>query len=88
MLDRQQGGEAWIIDPDSPTVRMATFTCSHCGSLIHIKTKKLEDIGWLCHGCMKWVCPACATKDTKCDVIERKLDRIEASDRARRSYGF
>ena len=40
--------------------------------------------GGFCYGCGKLVCPQCA--GGQCDVIEKKLERWEASYHARRSY--
>lgn len=79
-------GTAILTDPDSGTVTRDTMTCGHCNGLTHIKPRmRPEDIGGLCKVCMRLVCPQCV--GAVCEVIEQKLERWEASQAARRSYG-
>lgn len=64
-----------------------TTQCSHCQKLTHVKPgTRPEDIGGFCYGCAKPICASCVGK--VCDVIEKKLERAEASYHARRSYGL
>lgn len=64
-----------------------TFTCGHCNSVTMVPPMaRPEDIGGLCYGCMRAICSRCV--DGGCDPIEEKLQRIEASYHARRSYGL
>jgi hypothetical protein len=44
------------------------------------------DSGGLCKVCMRFVCSRCVGH--ACDVIEKKLERWEASYHARKSYGL
>ena len=65
-----------------------TFTCHHCNSVVHVKPKcNPDDLGGMCRLCMKMICPRCVDLGI-CDPIEKKLERMEARDRALRSYGF
>jgi len=80
-------GHATLVDPDLGTVVRDTMTCGHCNRLTHIKPKmRPEDMGGLCKVCMRLICSHCV--GAACDVIEQKLERWEASQAARRSYGI
>lgn len=80
-------GQARLSDPDRGTVECDTMTCGHCNRMSHIRPgTRPEDLGGLCKVCMRLVCCTCVGQP--CDVIERKLARAEASERARRSYGL
>ena len=64
-----------------------TFTCCHCNSIVHVKAlAPMDEFGSMCRNCMKMTCPRCA--DGPCIPFEKKLERLEARDRARQSYGF
>ena len=64
-----------------------TFTCFHCGRVIHVKPKMdAADLGGLCKLCMKLICPACLGNG--CSPLEKKLEQMEARGRALRSYGL
>ena len=64
-----------------------TFTCGHCPRVTHVMPKMdPADLGGLCKVCAKLICSRCVGKG--CDPFEKKLERSEARDRARRSYGI
>lgn len=78
-------GYAAVSSPTGKTVEMHTRTCGHCMRVDHIKPKMdPAEMGGLCFVCMRLVCQGCVGKG--CDVIEKKLERAEASYHARRSY--
>jgi len=81
------GGYACIFDPGGVRTEWDTHTCAHCNTVIHMRNKKLDDIGGLCRQCMKPICRGCL--DNGCTPFERKLEMMEARDRFRRSliYG-
>lgn len=82
----RQGGYAVIVDPDGGKIEASTFTCAHCNSIVHVWPKmKMDDLGSMCRNCMKMVCAKCS--DLGCVPFEKKLERLEARDRALRSYG-
>jgi hypothetical protein len=65
-----------------------TFTCCHCNVVVKVMPKcNPDDLGGMCRLCMKMVCPKCVDTGI-CDPIEKKLERLEARDRALRSYGI
>jgi hypothetical protein len=66
-----------------------TFTCGHCQRMKRIPHgKRAEDtVGRVCSCCQRVVCAKCKGEAT-CDVIEKKLERAEARDAARRGMGF
>lgn len=93
----REGGYLVTTDPD-PTkskgqqavVERSTFTCGHCGSIVVVPPNcAANDMpGGLCWGCRRFICNTCETIRTqtmKCDVIENKLERAEASARLKRS---
>lgn len=82
---RNPGGWVCITEPDAPVVEMDTFTCGHCNKVVQVKVKASPDeLGGYCYCCTKMVCPLCVGKG--CDPFEKKLERMEASYHARRSY--
>ena len=84
---RRPQGYALLTDPEKGIKEADTFSCSHCNRIVHVKPKAdPADMGGLCKCCMRLICPACVGK--ACDVLERKLERQEASYQARRSYGL
>lgn len=80
------GGYAFTFGPNGVQDELDTFTCAHCNRVVHVKPKcDPDDLGGNCRLCMKMVCPECV--DGGCTPFEKKLELIEARDRALRSYG-
>jgi hypothetical protein len=78
---RKPGGYAYLFDENGVQKEADTFSCGHCGKIVHVKP--MADpaaIGGLCYCCNKHVCPVCVAEG-RCDPLERKLERWEASDR-------
>lgn len=64
-----------------------SFTCFHCSRVVHVKARQAPELlGGLCKICMKLICMHCVDKG--CDPFEKKLERWEAKEIARRSYGL
>ena len=83
----KERGQGTISGPDGET-RHSTFTCFHCNKVVVVvQGCAPEDMGGLCKMCMGLTCPECTDKGS-CDPFEKKMERAEASDRARRSYGL
>ena len=71
----------------SGTLERDTFTCCHCGSVVHVKPRvSMDDFGSMCRLCMKMVCPRCA--NFGCTPFEKRLEASEKRDQALRSYGL
>ena len=65
-----------------------TCTCQHCGKIVRIKPfcdPADIEFGGMCKVCGGFICAQCYGKN-RCDPLERKLERAEASYHARRSY--
>ncbi len=68
------------------TYECDTFTCMHCGKVVHVRPKANPDeFGSMCRHCMKMVCPTCASGP--CVPWLEKLERAERKQEALRSYG-
>lgn len=99
---RRPGGYATVVSPVRSVVNLDglrceqipegvfevdTFSCSHCQRITHVMPRMdPADLGGMCKVCYKLICPFCVGKG--CDPLEKKLERSEARDRARRSYGI
>lgn len=99
---RNPGGYAVIVAPEPTRVNFDrlrcetigegtfeadTFTCIHCNHIVHVKAGAIpEELGSMCRGCMKMVCPRCAPGP--CVPWLKQLEAAEARDRALRSYGM
>lgn len=84
---RNPGGYSILTPAEGAVQECDTFTCKHCNRVTFVKPKMdPTELGGLCKMCMGLVCSHCAGKP--CDVFEKKLERAEASERARRSYGI
>ena len=80
-------GYACIFDGDGVNKECDTATCNHCNTVFHIKPgMHPSDIGGFCRICEKIICCQCV--GDVCIPFEKRLDAIEARDRARRSYGI
>lgn len=87
------GGYLITTDPDptksqgqKATVEFDTITCGHCSRLVPVPALcKPEDMPFaLCWGCRRHICRQCDAERARtltCDVIENKLERMEARDR-------
>lgn len=85
---RKAGGYAISVDINGGTQETDTFTCGHCNRIVFVAAKcNPDDLGGHCRVCMTMICPACVAT-AKCDPMEEKLKRAEASYDARRSYGL
>ena len=83
----KQGGYAYSWDADGTRKEVPTFTCHHCNTVVHIEYKcNPDDLGGRCRLCYQDICPKCV--DGPCIPFEKKLDMMEANDRALRSYGL
>ena len=81
------GGYAYTFDPTGIVQECDTQTCNHCNKVVHIKHKMdPADMGGLCKQCMKFICPKCV--GFSCTPFEKKLEAVEARERALRSYGI
>lgn len=85
-MRKPQGLATWTT-PEGKQVEAETFTCGHCQKIVFVKPKcDPADAGGLCKLCMTLICPKCAG-DTKCDIFEKKLLRLEARDRLMQAMG-
>lgn len=75
-----------LFDINGRIVEAETFTCRHCQALVVIPPKSPpQNMGGYCYSCDALTCQPCAEKP--CEHFEKKLERVEASYHARRSYG-
>lgn len=82
------GGYLYSFDPDGVRQEADTFSCHHCNRIVIVKPKcDPDDLGGMCRLCMKMICPSCVDLG-QCAPFEKKLEAIEAHDRALRSYGI
>lgn len=96
---RNPGGYFISTDPDprkgtgqTAVVERDSITCGHGGEIVLVPPMcKPEDMPYeTCWGCRRFICRNCGAemhRTMKCDVIENKLERWEASDRLRREIG-
>lgn len=83
---RKPGGELTVFGP-STSVTRDTFTCKHCQKIVVVPPKaRAEDCGGWCRMCAAPICTECSAKP--CVPFEKRLERLEASHEARRSYGM
>jgi len=62
-----------------------TFVCNHCQKIVFVKPKcDPADLGGLCWGCNKLICPACTNKQV-CMPWEKQMEIMEARDRLYRA---
>lgn len=83
---RKPGGYACIVEPDKATREADTFSCVHCNTIVHVPAKADVNFFSICRQCMAPVCKRCAGKG--CVPFLKKLEIVEARDRALRSYGL
>ncbi len=82
---RKGTGQTAVVERDS-------ITCGHCNCIVLVKPMcPAHEMPFaLCWGCRRHICLKCdveRARTLKCDVIENKLERWEASDRFRREVG-
>ena len=83
---RKPQGYAVLTEPDKTVVERDTFTCGHCNKIVMVEPMADPTaMGGMCFCCMKLVCPTCVDTGL-CDPMEKKLERMESSYEARRSY--
>lgn len=75
-------GYGTIVDPDASTVEFDTYTCAHCNKIVQLRPHAPPD--GHCLMCNEGICETCAVRGN-CDPFEKKLERMEARDRLRRS---
>ena len=79
-------GYATLVSPEGKK-EWDSFTCIHCNRIVHVKPKmRPQDMGGFCYGCGECVCAKCVGKP--CTHIMKRIEAMEASYHARRSYGF
>lgn len=82
---QKPGGLAFSYDQSGRVIEHQTFTCKHCQKIVIIPHKAPpSELGGFCYSCDALICPECQNKP--CDHFEKKLESIEASYHARRSY--
>ena len=83
---RKPGGVLIATDVNGSVDETDSFSCGHCNRVVLVPVKcNPDDLGGHCRVCMAMICPACVSTG-KCDPLEEKLARAEASYEARRSY--
>lgn len=99
---RRPGGYATVVSPVKSIVQLDglrceeipegtfesdTFSCFHCGRITHVRPRMdPADMGGMCKICYQLICHKCVGHG--CDPFEKKMERAEARERARRSYGI
>jgi hypothetical protein len=57
-----------------------TMACQHCGHQEKLpENGEIADVGDLCRGCWKFICPRCVKRGS-CDPLEEQLRRWEAGE--------
>ena len=82
-----------IVDPDTGTHELDTFTCGHCQYIVdlhplqHGKTIGLNSANGWCFSCDMPLCPNCANRLELygCEIWEKQMEEIEARDRLYRA---
>lgn len=92
-LMRNPHGYGVITDPVLPFAQEHdTFACKHCGKHVIVPPQaNPENIAGRCKGCGELLCLGCwAARSTgaPCVTWEQQMERIEARERALRSYGL
>ncbi len=81
---RYEGGLATLTSPEGQQRYASTFTCAHCGFLVHVKGgQRAEDVGGGCRQCLNvknplsgMICAKCVAIGT-CTPFEKALERME-----------
>ncbi len=87
MAMRRPGGFLICYSPDG--VKQAdTFTCGHCQRITVVTGKSSAyELGGQCRACMRLICSHCCNL-LGCDVIEKKIERMETAGRRRAEMGL
>jgi hypothetical protein len=65
-----------------------SYTCFHCQRIVFVQPRcPPSDAGGWCGRCTRLICKRCVGKGS-CTPWERQMERMEARDRALRSYGL
>ena len=68
------------------------FVCKHCQKNVVVPYKASPtELGGRCHTCDGLICPNCVRKLDRgelCETWEKAMERMEAREAARRSYGL
>jgi hypothetical protein len=90
---RRAEGHYEIIDPtlSGGKAESDTIQCAHCNGHFDVIPYRdpVSDHG-ICLCCLHFICEGCADemdRTLKCVPFERRLERLEAQDRFRRSVG-
>jgi hypothetical protein len=89
-------GVAEMALPYGEIMHCQTFTCSHCNAIVNVVPgadgpDRQNDGSGLCLICMGLTCKRCQLAQSKgapCTPWQKKLEQMEARDRATRSYGL
>lgn len=82
-----------IVTLSGELTEIKTATCGHCQRIVQVKpggdgteaARKKDEGVTVCHGCWQIICGPCH-KSGRCTTILKRIEEIEARDRARRSY--
>lgn len=92
-------GYAVTSEPGRADVEEDTITCAHCNGIVFLTPGFIlhDEQVRKCTTCDRFICPSCGGTDlvfndetgkverAACDPFEKKLERMEARDRFRRS---
>jgi len=89
-------GVAITAMPYGEIIECQTFTCAHCQAIVNVVPgadgpHRQNDGSGLCMICFGLTCKRCQLAQSKgapCTPWEKKMEQIEARDRALRSYGI
>ena len=80
-----QKGYLQIFHESAPKEERDSFTCFHCQRVTWVKPRcDPADMGGLCWGCNKLICPECTNKQV-CNPWEKQMEVMEARDRLYRA---
>lgn len=79
--------EFQYFEPGEKERVVEAFTCGHCCKVTKVPPRAdPTDLGGYCRGCGGLICARCVN-ELRCDPIEKKLERAEASGRLRAALG-
>ncbi len=77
---KRAGGYAHWFNGDGPDIERDTITCCHCGKVVFVPVRAVEDVTGWCMACMKFICKACEERG-ECLPLEKQFERIERAAR-------